>query len=131
VGRHDYRGAVGGQLADERPEVAPAGRVDAAGRLVEEDQPRAVQYGGSERGALAHAGRQLSDLACQLVCCEADEAAHILLPSCWDAAVEGAVEAEILRHGEGLVRGEGLRHVADQRAEARGVGGHVEAEDAR
>ena len=74
----------------------PASRVDAAGRLVEEDQPRAVQYGGGERGALAHAGRQLSDLACQLVWRQADEAAHILLPSCRDAAVQGAVEAEIL-----------------------------------
>ena len=44
-----------GELADHLPEVAPRRRIDARGRLVEEEDRRLVQHGAAERQALAPA----------------------------------------------------------------------------
>ena len=52
---HDGR-AVAGELPHHRADVACAGRIDRAGGLVEQEQPRAAQQGRGEPEALAHAG---------------------------------------------------------------------------
>jgi hypothetical protein len=51
------RDAVLCQLADERRDRAGAGRVEPAGRLVEQQQPRRAQQRGGDPEALAHPGR--------------------------------------------------------------------------
>ena len=57
LGGEEDRHAVGEQLADDLPQVAAASRVQSAGRLVEEDQPRAAhQRHGQVEPALHAAG---------------------------------------------------------------------------
>ena len=55
----DGHAALGRELVDEVPEEAPALRVDAAGRLVEEEELRLVEERRGERDALALAGREV------------------------------------------------------------------------
>ena len=56
-GEHDGA-ALGGQLVDEGDDVAGAGRVEARGRLVEEEQLGVVQQGPGQGDPLALSGRE-------------------------------------------------------------------------
>src|SRR3954454_12943526 len=58
VRRDEYRDALRRERMDLLPEIAPRLRVDAGGRLVEEQQPRPVQHAGGEREALLPAARE-------------------------------------------------------------------------
>jgi hypothetical protein len=49
-----------GELVDQLPEAAARQRVDARGRLVEEQDRRLVQHRAAERQALLPAERQLA-----------------------------------------------------------------------
>ncbi len=61
VAREEHRGALGGEPAHQPGHVAGARRIKAAGRLVEQQQPRRAQQRGGDPQALAHAGRVAAD----------------------------------------------------------------------
>ena len=61
-GEHD-RGAVDRGPGDQPPQVGPADRVDAGGRLVEDHQLRPVEQGPDDAQLLAHAPGQVAGQA--------------------------------------------------------------------
>ena len=52
MGRHEQRHAFTGELEKQIPQLAPRDRIDAGGRLIEEDDARLVHERGGEREAL-------------------------------------------------------------------------------
>ena len=60
VGRDQHGDAVGGELVDLVPELAPRLRVDAGGRLVEQQELRLVHDAGGERQPLLPAAGELA-----------------------------------------------------------------------
>ncbi len=60
VRRHQHRHAGLRQRVDQAPELPPRQRIDAAGRLVEEEDRRLVQDGAPERQTLAPAAGQIA-----------------------------------------------------------------------
>ena len=58
---HEDRRALGAQRVDERPELLPHLRVEADGRLVEQDEPGPVDERPRDQQAPAHAARELVD----------------------------------------------------------------------
>ncbi len=104
-----------GDPADEAPEVAPGDRIDAGGRLVEKEDPRAVEEGAAEGEALAPSRRDiLGETVARL-----RQAGHVedpgdpFRPFLLRHAVHPEVEAEVFEGGQILVEGELLGHVAD------------------
>ena len=61
MGRDQDRHAVAGEAVDEVPEAPPRRRLDARGRLVQEQDGRPVQHGAAKRQALLPAARKRSD----------------------------------------------------------------------
>ena len=61
VAGEDDRGAARGQPGQDAVDVTGAGRVEAVGRLVEDQQPRARQQRGGQPEALAHPEREAAD----------------------------------------------------------------------
>ena len=67
VRRDEHGRALGGDAVDLLPEVAPAHRIDARGRLVEEQQRRLVDRRAGERDALLPAaGERAGELVAAL-----------------------------------------------------------------
>jgi hypothetical protein len=60
---------------------------------------------------------------------ERDQLVVALFERCTAEAVEAAIELEVLMHRQLIVERELLRHVADERLDAVGLLGHVEAAD--
>ena len=58
VGRYEHGHAVGGELVDLAPELAPRLRIDAGGGLIEQQQIGLRQNAGAEREALLPAAGQ-------------------------------------------------------------------------
>src|SRR5271169_5691416 len=58
MGRDQHREAVAGELVDLGPELAAGLRIDAGGRLVEQQQLRVRQRAGAEREPLLPAARE-------------------------------------------------------------------------
>ncbi len=56
---HQDRGPLAAQVVDQRPQLLAHLRVQADGRLVEQDQPRAVHERAGDEQAPAHPARQL------------------------------------------------------------------------
>ena len=78
VGHHDDRGAVlDGQILEEAHDIAGRIGIEGGGRLVGQDQPRAVGKGARDRHPLALAARQLARLV-----------------------VDAGAEPEALQHGD-------------------------------
>ena len=104
------------QRVDQPPELPPRQRIDAAGRLVEEEDRRLVQDGAAERQALAPAAREIARerrfAAGQAGHLE-DEARGAPRAAPAIEAVDAAEEADVLIDGQQLVEREALRHVAD------------------
>ena len=61
VRRHQDRDALGAQRVDQRPQLLADLRVEADGRLVEQDEPRPVHQRAGDQQPAAHAARQLVD----------------------------------------------------------------------
>ena len=124
--------AVGDELADDVPHAQPAGRVEAGGRLVEEQHRRARHQAGGEVEAAAHAARVGLDHAVGGVG-ELEPLEQLGGPAPWRPAGTGSAERadqhEVLRAGEQLVEGGVLPGDADDAAHGRGVGDDVEAGD--
>ena len=66
-GDHDRDAEVGADPVDQRQHRVAADRVQAVGRLVEQDQPRVVDEGLGQLHALLHAGGEAADLPVALL----------------------------------------------------------------
>ena len=53
-------GRSGADVVDQRPELPPRERVDAGGRLVEDEQVRVVHQRAAQADLLLHAARELA-----------------------------------------------------------------------
>ena len=113
--------------------LVAAGRVEAVGRLVEQQQPRVVDERLGELDPLLHAGRIAADRAVALLV-QPDVAEDLGGP----LAGGRARQARHPRHVGDEVGGRGvgrqavvLGHVADELADRRALGAHVEAHDRR
>ena len=115
------------QLAEQVPQREPALRVQARGRLVQEQHRRAVEDGPRHHQPLGHAAgqrvhRRLGPLR-QLELLE--QVAGDLLGRLGAHAEQPAVEVQVLPHGELAVQGVLLRDDPAQLLGQRRVGRHV------
>ncbi len=120
--------AAGGELVNLAPEIAPRFRIDAGGRLVEQQQTGVRQRAGAEREALLPAAGQLAgDLF--LAAFETKPRDHRLGRGGRPRdAIDAGDEFEILAHREIVVEAEALRHVADAGLDLGGIGADVVTE---
>ena len=133
VGGDHHGHAAGHDRVDEPPELAPRQRIDARGRLVEEQHRRVVHDGAGERQPLLEAERQLPGGGGE-VRPQVEGGGHALdrlAAPCPRQSVGAGEELQVLAHGEIAVERELLRHVAKPRpAGGRGLV-EVEPVDAR
>ena len=61
VARHEDGAALGGELAEQEPDLTDAGGVEAVGRLVEDEQGGVLEQRGGDAEALAHAEAVAAD----------------------------------------------------------------------
>ncbi len=118
------------QVVDQVPEQPARLRLDARGRLVEEQHRRAVQDGAAEREPLLPAAGQRAHQRVLAPLQPGHARRRTGVRSSMSRArhpVEAAEEAQILAHGEVAVEREFLRHVADMRAHRLGLAADVEA----
>ena len=80
VARDEDRPAGVGEVAQLRPEVVDPGRVQAVGRLVEDEQLRVVEQGRGDPQALAHPERVAVDMVAGPIG-EAHDVEHLGDPS--------------------------------------------------
>ena len=85
--KHDRRTGRD-QVAHEVAHLPDAGRVQAVGRLVEDQQLRRLQQGGSDGEALLHAERVGADALVGTVA-QTDDGQHLGDPTTSDAARRG------------------------------------------
>jgi hypothetical protein len=103
------------QLLHDFPELAPRQRVDAHGRLVEQQQRRRAHQRAGQAELLLHAAGELAGRPRR----EAREVGHLehageaLAAHILRHAVEVGVEVEVLLHAQVFVEAEALWHVAD------------------
>ena len=121
------------QLAEQVPQREPALRVEARGRLVQEQHRRAVEDGPGHHQPLGHAAgqrvhRRLGPLG-QLELLE--QVAGDLPGRLGPHAEQPAVEVQVLPHGELAVQRVLLRHDAAQLLGQRRVGGDVDRRPGR
>jgi hypothetical protein len=115
VGGEDHGHAAGPQPLERRPHPPPQQRIDARGRLVEQQQRRLVEQRAGERHALLHAARERVDLVVGAMC-EIDELEQLPRPAARVGDREAAgEELQVLARGEILVERRLLRHVAELR----------------
>src|SRR5512145_2041163 len=110
------------------PELAPRLRVDAGGRLVEQQQLRLMQQACTQGQALFPTARQR---ACELRL-PLEQAQAFQRPINASRTVVERVdprhELEILANAQILVEAEALGHVADPSLDRAGLGAQIEAE---
>ena len=127
--REQHGRAAGDEILDEAPDIVAGPGVQAGGRLVEEQHPRAADQAGADVEAAAHAARVgLHELIGRVGEREAFE--HLLGAAAalgLAQLVEEPDELEVLASGEQFVDGGELSGEADQRAQFRGVGDDVAA----
>src|SRR5256712_2777060 len=128
MGRDDDRGALGRELADRAPEVAPGRGVDARRRLVEEQHHRPVQQRAAEREPLLPAARELAPELVQSPV-QFEKRDHLGTtggPCGLRQAVDPTVEVEVLGYGEAFVQPELLGHIAHALLDLFGRNRHVD-----
>ncbi len=130
-GGDDDGDPLAAQAVENAPEVAPRHRIDAGGRLVEQQHLRRVDERAGEPELLFHAARQLAraPLAERRHAGGREQARRALLPVATADAEEFGEELDVLVDGQVFVEPEPLRHVADVRADAFGIGDRVQALD--
>ena len=102
VRAHQDRDALAAQAVDERPQLLADLRVEADGRLVEQEQARLVQQRAGDEQPAPHAAAQLVDLALAAVLQvrDVERAVHRLLALALRHAVEVGEDEEVLLDGE-------------------------------
>jgi len=123
VGRghqHAHAGAVGTDAGNQLPELRPRQRVDAGGRLVQDQQVRVVDEGAAQPELLLHAARELAGRARQKgvqagAVCQRVDAAPAFIGIMAEQAGE---ELQVFLHRQGGVEvlAQALRHVGNARA---------------
>ncbi len=102
---------------DQLPELAARQRVDAGGRLVEDQQVRIVDQRAAQRQLLLHAARQLAGrpVGKGIETGRGEQLFDALFALGFGLAEQAAEEVEVLEHGQGRVQvaPEALRHVGD------------------
>ncbi|MCY1483927.1 hypothetical protein D9M68_175120 [compost metagenome] len=131
---HAHARAAGADALDQLPELVARQRVDAGGRLVEDQQVGVVDQRAAQAELLFHAAGQLAGRALG----EGREAGGVEQLGDAPAALglvvaeQAGEEVDVLEHRERRVEvlAEALRHVGDARADAPPVAGvaHVAAE---
>ena len=104
--------AAVGEAAQQPAHPVDALRVEAVGRLVEDQHLRLAQQGGRDAEALAHAEGVVAHAAAGLLVGEADEGEHLLDAGLRDADRHRR-DAEHLAAGAAGVLGRGVEHDAD------------------
>jgi hypothetical protein len=132
VSRGDQnRDAVFHQLIQDGPEIAPRDRIDAVGRLIQEQDFRAVQQRAHQAELLLHAAGKFAGLAAA----EGLHAGHAQQVRQDPPALGGrdaeqvGIERHVFVDGEIDVEAEALGHVADGVFDGLGILGHVMARD--
>ena len=125
VGRgHEYAhaGPAGADAVDEFPELTPRQRVDARGRLVEDQQVRLVDQRAAEAELLLHAAGQLIDAAVPERRESGRAQQHGDSPLAFGAllAEQAPEEIDVIEHRERAVQvlAEPLRKIGDARTDA-------------
>ena len=127
-----HRGALAGELLDGLPHLDPRLRVEPGGRLVEEDHRRVADQAHRDVEAAAHAARSRSPTRCAGRVGEREAGEQVVGdPARVREAPQLGDQHEVLPPGEDLVDGGELPGEADRLADLRGLGGDVEAVDAR
>ena len=128
---HEERRAALAQVVEEVPQALALARVDARGRLVEEDELRVVHERAREREALLHAAGQRARLHVLQVeqLDVAEQLVHARVGAGAGDAVDAGEEAEVLLDGEIRVERERLRHVAGLALDALALRADVAAGD--
>jgi hypothetical protein len=132
LGGEQHRGAALDQVADQPPEVAAAGRVQAGGRLVQQQHPGTAGQGGGQIQPPAHPARVGPDLPVGRLR-QADAGQHLAGPLVRLAAgqaIEAADHLDVLPAAEDLIDGGGLAGQPDPGAHPGRVGADVDAGDA-
>ncbi len=128
-GGHEDGNLLLAQTMEDAPEIAAAHRIDAVGRLVEEENLRGVDKGADQLQFLFHAARQIAGPA-------ADKGPHMAeveqffnagLPALAAHAVEVGIKVDIFADGEILVQAEFLAHVGEMILDPCGIPGNVKA----
>ena len=118
-----------GQGVDVGPELPPGHRIDPRGGFIEEQQRRLVEQGAGEGQALAQAKGQgfrlLAEPGAEGERLHHGVDARLLLAT--EQAVDAGEERQVLGHGELLVEGELLGHVAEVLTRRRGAAGQIDA----
>ena len=132
LGGQQHGGTGGDQLADQRPQVAAAGRVQPSGRLVQEQHAGPADQGGAQVKPAAHPTRIGLDLAVGRLQ-QANALQHLAGTLARLAAgqpVEPPDHLDVLAAGEDLVDGRGLAGQPDPGAHPGWVGADVDPGDA-
>ena len=124
--------ALADEAVDMRPEFAPGDRIDARGRLVEEQGVGLVHHRAGEREALLEAERQVLGVGVQIVL-EVERLDHrrdLVALARAAEPIDAGEEFQILPDAEIAIEREFLRHVAEPVARVRRGAAQVEAGDA-
>src|SRR5215469_191862 len=114
--RVDHRHAAADQAVENRPEFAARYRIDAVGRLVEQQHAGAVNKRAHEPELLLHTAGELARKARAelLHTARAQQFRRARLALASRDAEQVRVEANIFVDREILVEAEALRHIADE-----------------
>ena len=115
VGGDEEGHAKAGKFEEQIPQLAPRNRINAGSRFVEEQNGGVVHErtghgqalapaAGKERGATSEIGLEMG---------KRDQLFHALFERGAREAVEPAIELQVFVHGELVVEGKFLRHVAN------------------
>ncbi|MEY9620686.1 hypothetical protein ABH982_004143 [Bradyrhizobium ottawaense] len=110
------------------PEVTPRLRIDAGGRLVQQQQFRTGQRAGTQRQPLLPAAGKLARKLL-LASREPEPLDHVArCPARIGQAIEPRDEFEVLAHRKILIKAEALGHIADLALDLFGIAADVVAE---
>ncbi len=103
------------ELVEDAPEVAARHRIDAIGRLVEEEDLRRVDQGAGKAELLLHPAGEIARLAPfeRRQVAEGKEPLYFFGTPFLRHAVDVGVEVDVLHHGQVGIEAEALAHVAD------------------
>ena len=129
--RNDDRDALASQSVENAPEIAARDRIDAGGRLIEQQNLRRMYERAGQPELLLHAAGQLpgAALAERRHARSLKEARRALVSRAPVDAEQVGEEFDVLVDREILVKPEALGHVADVRSRQLGVGDDIDSFD--
>jgi len=129
-GQKDGHPLLARQLDQQAPKVITGGRVDAGGRLIEDQHFGAMQHGNRQRQTLAQAQRQFSGLLCghSAEVETFDQLFDTRLAFSLGQVEELRVQHQVLSHAQLAVQRETLRHKTNPFAGGQVFGIHRVAE---